>query len=132
MTINADVTDNSDAFLWRLAGCSGIVRKAATDVEANAKAAIQTGAKTGKTYKRGRKGTHQASAAGEAPATDTGALVNSISAQAEGRFVWVVTVASAYGAILELRRNRPFLLPALDKVKPTFEAALLRHLAAGD
>jgi hypothetical protein len=54
---------------------SRLVRETATGVEADFKHA-QAGPHHGKTYKRG-KHTHKASAPGEAPAIDRGALANS-------------------------------------------------------
>lgn len=51
--------------------------KAALLIEAESKRNIQTGSRSGKTYKR-RSVTHKASAPGEYPKTDTGALVRNI------------------------------------------------------
>lgn len=67
---------------------------------------------------------HRASAKGQAPATDTGNLANSIQAKPINRFLWEVAVGEEYGEILEERRDRPFLRPAVDEVRPAFEAAV--------
>lgn len=105
--------------------------KAAHDVEARAKVAIQTGAKTGRMY-----GRHQASAPGEAPATDTGHLVNSIHVDAgPGELAAEVVVGAEYGAYLEFGTTdmapRPFLGPAVEAARPGFVAAVETELNRG-
>jgi HK97 gp10 family phage protein len=50
-------------------------------VEGDCKFNISNGSRTGRIYKRGKKRFHQASASGEFPKTDRGALVSSISAK---------------------------------------------------
>lgn len=100
-------------------------------IEAEAKTAITQGKKSGRTYKR-RSVTHQASAPGEAPANDTGRLVNSIHVTtAEGGQVARVHAGSgavSYAAALEFGTSkmaeRPFFRPALAKAKPGIEAKL--------
>lgn len=71
---------------------------------------------------------HTASAPGEAPAVDTGNLMNSVSHTMTGTTVGEVAVGAEYGAFLELGTSRmaprPYLGPATDKVKPAFERAL--------
>ena len=76
--------------------------------------------KTGAVY-----GKHQASAAGEAPASDTGFLAGSISYQVDrssNEVVGTVKVSAPYAAPLEFgTRNiapRPFLQPALEQNRP--------------
>jgi len=87
-------------------------------VETNAKLLINTGTKSGNAYIRGGK-THVASAPGEAPATDTGMLVNSISTYSPlGAMNTVVVGATAeYAVYLEFGTSRmearPFMRPAL-------------------
>ena len=84
---------------------------------------VQRGMKSGTTYEKYRpRRTHTASAPGQAPATDTGQLVSSISTRVktEGRKVVGEIVADApYAEALEFgTRNmmaRPFMQPALDK-----------------
>lgn len=86
-------------------------------VETSAKKAISQGKKSGKIYKR-RGVTHQASAPDEAPATDRGRLVSSISHQelADGLEVAVGTNLK-YGRFLEFGTSniapRPWLYPSL-------------------
>ncbi|GEM_PF-4033277 len=126
MNFGADVRlMGLDEFERRLDKAGDIIKAAAFEVEAEAKTAIQTGAKSGRLYKRGKR-THRASAEGEAPASDTGALVNSIRAHRVRRLLWEVRVGQLYGALLELKLNRPFLLPALEKVRERFVRAMQR------
>ena len=99
-----------------------IVAKTARDVESAAKQSMR-GAKSGRTYIRGGKA-HVASAPGEAPAIDTGNLVNSIQSTAIGPISWIVYTGTEYGAILELFRSRPWLEPALKSRKAPFFKAM--------
>lgn len=93
-------------------------------VEKDAKESIAQGKKTGRVYKRGSR-THQASAPGEAPASDTGRLVNSINVRpAEGELAVDVVAGGGivkYARMLEFGTSkmaaRPFLFPALEKNK---------------
>lgn len=71
---------------------------------------------TGRIYPRGKTVTHQASAPGEAPAPDTGALRASVQTEVSrglNEVVGLVTVNRDYAAALELGtekvRPRPFL-----------------------
>lgn len=73
--------------------------------------------KSGRTYTR-RGITHKASAPGEAPASDTGRLVNSIKViDDEPNLVVYVNVSAEYGDDLEFGTEnmepRPYLRPAL-------------------
>lgn len=116
-----------------------IVAKAALDMEGQAKA-LFSGSKTGRVYKRG-KVSHQASAPGEAPATDTGAEANSIQAdvsRARTDLYAEVNETSAQGAVLEFGGHhiaaRPHMVPAAEAVGATVEkaaaVAVQRALAA--
>lgn len=98
-------------------------------IEARTKASL-SGPRSGRLYQRGAKGTivHQASAPGEAPATDTGNLANSIGAQMIGRSEGEVTVGAEYAVTLELGGGkiapRPFLQPAVTAEWPEFLNAM--------
>ncbi len=121
VTVTDYMTSFSDRVLKRL---SGVVRKSALKVEREAKKSIQTGSKSGRTYTRKGRA-HQASAAGEAPATDTGNLVNSIQTDMKpGALEATVTVAADYAADLEYgirtMKARPFMAPAAEIVRPQF------------
>lgn len=97
------------------------------------KKAIQSPPKTGRLYRRGNAA-HRASAPGEAPATDTGALVNSIAYKQEDRLQATISSRIKYAPWLEFgtrkMKPRPAWRPAVDKNKPIFqrlvEAAIKR------
>jgi HK97 gp10 family phage protein len=103
-----------------------LVRKTAFGIEAHAKASMGE-QKHGRIYKRGKK-KHQASASGEAPAIDEGALVNSIQTEMTGEMSAVIGSNMEYAPHLELGTihiaPRPFLGPAFEAAKDEFEAGL--------
>lgn len=88
---------------------------------------IQRGPATGRVY-----GNHQASAPGEAPATDTGRLVNSTVYKREGRISASVGSDLAYAAMLEFGTSkidpRPAWIPALEDAKPKYIKRLEKAL----
>lgn len=104
------------------------ILKGAVLVESEAKRSIQRGVKSGRTYRRGGI-VHRASAPGEAPATDRGALVRSISHQvfAAGLEILVGTRIK-YGSALEFGTSkispRPWLFPAFKKYQKSIVAAI--------
>jgi hypothetical protein len=99
----------------------------AHQVLARARILIQSGPKTGRVYKRGSR-VHQASAPGESPATDTGALANASNAEQEHSALWNVTFTSEYAKGLEFGTPRvaarPFLRPAVEAERRRFVAAM--------
>ena len=120
-----------------------IVRGTAFMVRTHAIKSIQSGPKTGRSYKRGKK-THIASAPGQAPATDRGDLASAIEADIEGKNAIVgirggkktkptnenkksVTIED-YALALEFGTRkmaaRPFLFPALEKERPAWNRRL--------
>lgn len=106
----------------------------ATDTHANAIASIQGGAKSGRVYRKYNPNrTHQASAAGQAPATDTGRLVASVNMHFGGNQA-VVGTNVTYGPMLEFGTSnmaaRPWLLPAFEKAKIGVEKELRARLEA--
>jgi HK97 gp10 family phage protein len=90
-------------------------------VEGQAKRSILSGEKTGRVYRR-RTVVHQASAPGEAPASDTGRLVNSINSYLDRSKKTALVIAgrgtALYAAMLEFGTRkmaaRPFMFPALE------------------
>lgn len=130
MTINVTVdTGNLDSLSNTMeTRLSTIVRRYAFAVEAGAKLAIMGGPKSGRVYARPGGRSHQASAPGEAPANDRGFLAGSLRAAPAGRLSWRVSTDKRYGAALELGTERiaprPFLAPALLRVKDGFVAAV--------
>lgn len=91
-------------------------------VVAEAKKSILQGGKTGRIYRRGTV-IHRASAPGQAPASDTGRLVNSIASYLERGALYAVVTAgrglAKYARALEYgtvkMAARPFFIPAVEK-----------------
>lgn len=81
---------------------------------------VQKGPKTGRIYKRPGNRWHQASAPGQSPATDTGALVQSIRPEKINDVHWRVIAAIFYAAELEWGSHRvaarPFMRPAANMI----------------
>lgn len=109
-----------------------VLDKTAQDVQQNAVARIQDGPATGRMY-----GKHQASAPGEAPATDQGLLANSIQWQPTGDLSREVAVGAEYGAPLEYGTEdgriapRPFLTPAIEDNRESFRAMVASAVRKG-
>ena len=98
---------------------------------------VQRGPKTGSISQRGSKGTHQASAPGEAPASDTGNLAKNIRFKPDKASKSVSIIAKTpYAGHLEFgtrgdpKRNipplapRPFMGPAFNKNRAMAEKLL--------
>lgn len=143
MTISVSVEGDAQ-LIAKLARIGKQATPAMTDI-ANATAielrgeiikAVQRGPKTGTVYQRGNI-RHQASAPGEAPATDTGRLVNSIYFdKARGVFGSVVaTVGSKIVYALHLEygtrrmKARPVWRPEAKKAQKKFIKRVERYLA---
>ena len=97
-----------------------------------AKRSIQSGSKTGKVYKKYNPNrTHRASAAGEAPANDTGALVGSITQEHTSPLEAIVGSTINYSKFLEFGtttiEERPFLRTALKQAGAEFEKNMLKR-----
>jgi HK97 gp10 family phage protein len=110
-----------------------VLNSSALLVEGSAKESIQRGVKTGKTYRRGGV-VHQASAEGQAPATDTGFLVSNITHQfaKKGKTMASKVLSKAnYSEFLEFgTRNmgaRPFLQPALEKNRAAIKQKFIKE-----
>lgn len=128
ISVRVDTRGRSAGFGGRLMQrLSQAVREAAADVEARAKIEILAGRKSGRVYIR-RGAAHQASAPGEAPATDVGNLAGSIQHRPVSRLEAEVAAAAEYAAVLELGgarvEPRPYLRPALEAAAPGFEQAV--------
>jgi len=94
-----------------------IIEQGAQTMVTDMKDAIESGPKTGRLYRRGNV-EHQASAPGEAPATDIGTLANSLVVKRVAKLtreIWGIL----YGFWLEFGTTtllpRPFVRPAVDK-----------------
>lgn len=96
---------------------------------------IQGPPKTGAIYKRGKGGkiSHRASAPGEAPATDTGALVSSTYITRIGPMTAAIGSRLAYAFHLEFgtwkMEPRPSWMPAAERARPRLEARVARVIA---
>lgn len=99
------------------------VQAQALDVRSDIQRRIQRGPKTGATYTRGGI-THRASAPGEAPATDTGALVSSIQYRAVDALTAEIESRLAYASMLEFGTvhmdPRPSWTPAVEAKRADF------------
>lgn len=98
-----------------------IVNAAALESVNDVKKAIQGPPKTGRKYQRGTV-VHQASAPGQAPATDTGFLVSSIYNEDRGYLSKAIGSRLPYAFYLEFgtRKNapRPSWVPAVERAIP--------------
>lgn len=107
-------------------GLSRVVRKAAQDIVAHAQTEMAK-PKSGRVYRRGRR-VHVASAPGEAPAIDNGALVNSFRVMQEVPTRAIVGVTAEHGVFTEegtsRMQPRPYMRPAAESVWPEFERAV--------
>lgn len=117
--MNAEVNINSGAFRQEIEdGVQPVIRNFIYDLR-NRMVVSFNEPKTGKTYKRGKKGkrVHQASAPGEPPAVDFGTLQNSIEPTFPSPTKGVLSIGAAHGLFLELGTERiaprPFVVPAI-------------------
>jgi len=111
-----------------------IVNGTAQNIRTHAIKSVQRGTKSGTVYeKTSPNRTHRASAPGEAPATDTGLLANSIKAEIDGKKAEIVA-DTEYAAWLEFgtqkMQPRPFMFPAMEKERPKWKARLNRIVDA--
>ena len=107
----------------------GVCESTALDIQARAQMAIMNPPKSGRIYRRGNV-VHQASAPGEAPATDTGNLVNSAYTKKLGDSDYETGFTAEYAAALEFgtarMAPRPYLRPAVEAVRDAFIRAIKR------
>ena len=112
-------------------GVADAIKVTALAIEADAIKSIQRGSKTGNIYTRGTK-THQASSAGQAPATDSGDLVAHIKSIIKPDEAYVGTDLE-YGFFLEFGTmkisERPWLRPAREKNIPLFQRRIKAALS---
>ena len=111
-----------------------VVNGTAQNIRTTAIKSIQRGTKSGVVYQKYTPNrTHQASAPGQAPASDTGRLANSITADIDGKQA-TITAATEYAAPLEFGTRdiqpRPFMVPAVEQERPKFEQRLQKIVDA--
>jgi len=94
---------------------------------------IRSGNKSGRIYKRGDV-IHRASAPGEAPATDTGFLINQITTEVKtkkSKVIGQIIASAPYAKHLEFGTSnmmaRPYMQPALDKNKDKIKSIFKRE-----
>jgi len=134
----------------RINRATGVARKAiaeelnkglfavAKKVEGETKRSILNGQKSGRFYRR-RTVVHRASAPGEAPASDTGRLVNSINSTVETAKAEAVIKAGGglvrYARMLEFgtakMAARPFLFPTVERLRNWIVERLNKSLRDG-
>jgi hypothetical protein len=101
-----------------------IVDATALEAVTDVRKAIQGPPKTGREYARGVNNdkVHRASAPGEAPATDTGTLVNSIYNESRGKYSKAIGSRLDYAYYLEFgtfkMAKRPSWIPAVERAIP--------------
>lgn len=99
-----------------------IIRNVAFAIEAEMKV-LMTGPKSGRQYRRGSR-IHTASAPGEAPAVDTGFLINSIQTHIKSDTEAEIIIPAEYAEGLEFGTSkvaaRPFVRPAITGVLKRF------------
>lgn len=126
-TVNLRI--NKDQFDKLINEASEITEDAAVKMAENMKKSILTGAKSGRQYEN-----HTASAPGQAPANDTGALVRSIKVEKK-KNESTVYVEKDYAIYLEYgtskMRPRPFILPAFLNTKKWFSERLNKLASRG-
>lgn len=104
-----------------------LLAKMAFSTHAEAVKSIQMGGRSGRVYRR-KSVTHQASAPGEPPKTDTGQLVRNVTIENQGGMEYTVgsRKGAPHGFWLEFGtrfiRPRPWLKPAFDKTIKKFRA----------
>jgi len=105
-------------------GVANAVKATALEVISDVKKRIQRGPKSGRTYTRGNV-SHTASAPGQAPATDTGALASSVYFTQSSKLSAVVGSRLAYSAYLEFGtvriKPRPSWTPAVEAAAPKLQ-----------
>lgn len=101
----------------------------ALELQGDVKKRISRGPASGRVYRKSNPTrTHQASAPGEAPATDTGRLVNSIFFEVNGQLSATVGSRLVYALWLEYGTSkmaaRPYFRPAVEAMRAKFQKRL--------
>lgn len=93
---------------------------------------IQKVAQDCETYIKTHMSSQSPSPKGQPPGVDTGALVNSIIVEPQGRDTWILHDGVEYGVFLEYgtvkMAARPFFLPAIEYIVTTIPDELLESV----
>lgn len=114
---------------------SSAIQATALEALTDVRKAIQGPPKTGREYPRGKNGdkVHRASAPGQAPATDTGALVNSTYYTMVDDYTAAIGSRLEYAFYLEFgtfkMEARPSWVPAAEKNAPRMQKRIERIIA---
>jgi len=108
------------------------VQASALEITTDIKKRVQRGPATGRTYTRGAV-SHQASAPGEAPATDSGGLASSINYSKKAPMTAEIESRLPYATYLEFGTSRiaprPSWVPAVEKYSPKFQLRITTAIA---
>lgn len=108
------------------------VLETATSIATDVKTAIHQGTPRGKSYSRGKRAMHVASAPGQAPASDTGRLVGSIYTEMSGPLTATSGSPLAYSYHLEFGTRRmaprPVWMKMVKANEGTFRASVKARL----
>tara|TARA_R100001086_G_C11723055_1_gene227453 strand:+ start:82 stop:531 length:450 start_codon:yes stop_codon:yes gene_type:complete len=110
-----------------------VIAGSAQLIRGEAVKSIQTGPKTGRIYERyNPRRTHQASAPGQAPASDTGNLASQIMVKQIDPDNYEVQSNAFYSPFLEFGTSkmlaRPFLFPATERSRPKIIQAVFNRV----
>jgi len=141
-TISIDGLDGVQRFIKAFAkeaeaGIANAVTATALEINSDVKKRIQRGPKTGIIYTRGSvqnlSAEHQASAPGEAPATDTGTLVSSVYFEQSTKLSATIGSRLAYASWLEYGTQkimpRPAWVPATEAGRSKLTKRIEKALA---
>ena len=96
-------------------GIRQAIVETAYEIHNDAKKSLNEGGKSGRVYQKYKpRRTHRASAKGQAPATDTGRLVNSIEVDEQIGLKARVIAGARYAGFLEEDLDRPYMKPAYE------------------
>ena len=111
----------------RRAMLSKTILQSAAELESRIKLRILNSTPRGRMYKRGNNRFHRASARGQAPAVDSGNLINSIRARKTGFLSAVVATGNNYAAWLDDKNklDRPFFNSEAEKFRAKFRQNIL-------
>ncbi len=130
VTIRLEGSEELQRELRRLSGdlreeAGKAVLATAIEMQADIVKSVQRGPASGRVYEKySPRRTHQASAPGQPPMSDTGRLANSITFDRIGDLTATVGSALNYAAWLEYGTSRmaarPFFRPAVEQMRPKY------------